>query len=246
MGAAIYKSAMPLDAPRKWLIAMFLSVLAFQPLQGSAGMTPQEVKAFEGYKVKAEKGDTAAQLNLGECYLYAFGVPEDEVMALKWLRAASEKGNIDAQYFLGCYLSDKKGDKHDKLESVKWLCRAADQGHIRAQYRLGGFYFYGYCVDNKDFDVAVKWYRKAAEQGDSNAQDMLGECYQDGFGVEKDEVEAYAFFNLASIASNASSRASLGKLEKKLSRAEIADGQKRTKELKKEIEAKIAASKARK
>jgi hypothetical protein len=63
--------------------------------------------------------------------------------------------------------------------------------------------------------------------------------YEDGVGVPKNEVEAYAYWNLAGAKSRIS-RDNLAELEKRLSRDEVAAGQKRTKELQKEIVAKKA------
>ncbi len=59
-------------AARPWLIAVILGLLALSPAH--AGMTPEEVKAFEGYKALAEKGDRDAQYNLGNSYLNGEGV----------------------------------------------------------------------------------------------------------------------------------------------------------------------------
>ena len=59
----------------------------------------------------------------------------------------------------------------------------------------------------------------------------------------KDSIEAYAYISLAGI-TNESARKFLTNLEKDLSRNEIVAGQKRAKELQKEIDAKIAAKKA--
>ena len=56
---------MPLAA-RSWLTAVLFGLMALSPAH--AGMTPEEVKAFEGYKAQAEKGDRVAQFNLGVCY----------------------------------------------------------------------------------------------------------------------------------------------------------------------------------
>ena len=55
-------------APRPWLSAILLAFMASLPSSAFAGMTPQEVKAFAGYKAKAEKGDADAQFNLGYFY----------------------------------------------------------------------------------------------------------------------------------------------------------------------------------
>jgi TPR repeat protein len=152
-------------------------------------MSPEEVKAFEGYKAKAEKGDAVAQFKLGF-----------------------------------------------------WYRKAADQGYADAQFNLGACYYKGEGVA-KDQVEAVKWYRMAADQGDAGAQFGLGVCYYNGEGVAKDQVEAYAFFNLAGITEEPA-RKLADYLEKRLSPEAVLRGQQRTKELQKEINAKIAANQA--
>ena len=62
--------------------------------------------------------------------------------------------------------------------------------------------------------------------------------------MEKDEIEAYAYYNLAGIHSNYALHY-FTILEKRMSRKEIVTGQKRTRELRKEIEDKIAANKSK-
>jgi len=61
--------------------------------------------------------------------------------------------------------------------------------------------------------------------------------------VAKDEIEAYAYWNLAGI-THEEARKNLALLEMSLSSESRLLGQKRTKELQKEIEAKKAAKKA--
>jgi hypothetical protein len=63
-----------------------------------------------------------------------------------------------------------------------------------------------------------------------------------GWGVPKDGIEAYAFYNLAGIWVE-HARKNREILEKRLSQEAVLRGQQRTKELQKEIEAKIAAKK---
>jgi hypothetical protein len=43
----------------------------------------------------------------------------------------------------------------------------------------------------------VKWYTLAAEKGDARAQSRLGWMYHEGTGVEKDQIAAYMWSNLA-------------------------------------------------
>ena len=88
----------------------------------------------------------------------------------------------------------------------------------------------------KDEVEAVKWFRKAADQGYALAQWFLGEYYAEGKGVAKDEVEAYALYNIAAISVPMAAEAR-GALEKQMSPDQRAAGQRRTKELQKEIAA---------
>jgi TPR repeat protein len=188
---------------------MLLAVLALLPASAFAGLTPEEVKAFQGIKVKAEKGDPKAQFYLGFCYVDGFGVAKDKVEAVKWYRKAAEQGGVDAQYKLGKVYRDGELVLRDDVEAMKWYRKAADQGHRTSQYELGLSYYNG-----------IR-------------------------GVEKDKIEAYAYWNLARGNSDyGEARRDFDYLEKHMSPEERLLGQKRSKELQKEIEAKSAAKKA--
>ena len=113
----------------------------------------------------------------------------------------------------------------------------AEQGDATAQHNLGVCYVTGQGV-KQDYAEAVKWYRKAAEQNNAKAQVSLGFCYYNGQGFEKDYAEAYAWFNLASKTDKKAAEVRDG-LEKKMSPQQVADAQKRTKELRAKIEAQL-------
>ena len=129
------------------------------------------------------------------------------------------------------------------VEAAKWWRKAADQGVAQAQYNLGIYYANGRGVA-RDPVEAVKWHRKAAEQWNAKALTELGLCYANGRGVAKDEVEAYAYSNLAGMTSESARQTREFFLDEKLSPATVLRGEQRTKELQKEIDAKIAAKKA--
>ena len=76
-----------------------------------------------------------------------------------------------------------------------------------------------------------------AETDDSEAQTRLGRLYCDGRGVEKDFVEAYAWLNLAARFDEKSTTLR-DSLELRMTPQQIADGQKRSKELRVAIETK--------
>jgi TPR repeat protein len=96
-------------------------------------------------------------------------------------------------------------------------------------------------------EQAVSRYRMAAERGDGRALYNLGACYRDGAGVAKDESQAYAYFTVAMASESKNgfapglAQGALTILERRMSESQITTGQRRAKELQKEIETKIAA-----
>ena len=124
-------------ALRPRIVVVLLGLVAFLPASVDAGMTPEEVKEFEGYQAKVGKGDAIAQYNLGFCYSNGHGVAKDEVEAVKLYRKAAEQGHAAAQCNLGFCYSNGEGVAKDEVEAVKWYRKAAEQGHAPAQDNLG-------------------------------------------------------------------------------------------------------------
>jgi hypothetical protein len=116
---------------------------------------------------KANAGDPAAQVAVGENYAKAAGATQDpENAADNWNKAA------------------------------EWYIKAAAQSYPPAEIRLADCYSYGHGVV-RDKVKAAEWYRKAAEQGDVGAQGTLATLYSLGQGVQQDDAEAYFWFDLA-------------------------------------------------
>jgi TPR repeat protein len=105
-------------AARSWLHTILLTVLVFLTSSASAEMTPAELKAFSGYKAKAEKGDPVAQFNLGFCFDTGLGVAKNQVEAVKWYRKAAGQGNAAAQCNLGYCYDNGEGVAKDQIEAV--------------------------------------------------------------------------------------------------------------------------------
>jgi TPR repeat protein len=72
---------------------------------------------------------------------------------------------------------------------------------------------------------AAKWYRKAAEQNDADAQLNLGVYYAEGVGVAQDQVEAYMWLVLAAGQGDENAKKGTTILENKMTREQIAQGQ---------------------
>jgi len=198
----------------------------------AAGANSAELGAV---KAKAAQGDVFAQFSLGVAYAEGQGVEKNSPMALEWYRRAAHQGYVGALYNLGVMYGTGRGVERDCAEAVKWFRKAADQGLAAAQFNLGLMYQNGQGVE-KDYADAARWYRKAADQGLAAAQFNLGLMYHKGHGVEKDYVEAYAYFNLAAKTID-DAAATREVLERLMAPQQVAEAQKRTKELAVKIEA---------
>ncbi len=81
---------MPLT-DRPWLMTLLAVLLALSPVQ--AGMTPEEVKSFDIYRARADKGESVAQFIRGYYYESGKGVDMDDVQAAFWYHKAAEQGH---------------------------------------------------------------------------------------------------------------------------------------------------------
>ena len=152
--------------------------------------------------------------------------PDADGELLTIIRASAAKGDAEGQLVLGrAYFYGNLGVPKDEAEGVKWYRKAAEQNHAPAQKMLGFCYDTGQGVP-KDYLEAVKWYRKAADQNYAPAQYRLGFCYDTGQGVPKDYLEAYKWLLLAAAQGDEDAKKAVPDLEDKMTREQIADGQK--------------------
>ena len=129
------------------------------------------------------------------------------------------------------YFNSLLGVAKDEAKAVTWYRKAAVQNDAEAQVNLGLCYASGQGVA-KDYVEAVKWFRKAAEQGHVKAQNNLGLCYDNGQGVAKDYVEAYKWWLLAAGQGDETAKKCLPALEFRMTREQIAEGEKLTRNFK--------------
>jgi TPR repeat protein len=154
------------------------------------------VEEAKSLSVRAEQGDTTAQVGLGHMYYDGQGVQQNFAEAARWYRKAAEQGNAKAQYGLGYMYHYGHGVPQDYGEAVQWYRKAADQGDAKGEVNLSLMYYRGLGVP-QDYAQAVKWYRKGADQGDAMAQDGLGLMYYQGQGVPQDYAEAARWYRKA-------------------------------------------------
>ncbi len=112
--------------------APILSVAHEAFLAGSLGVAVAE------YRSHAERGNRAAQNNLGVMYETGLGVAQDDFEAVKWYFKAADQGDATAQYNIGVLLvADYLGatkcsgvrQQEASIQAYKWFTAASEQGY---------------------------------------------------------------------------------------------------------------------
>lgn len=124
--------------------------------------------ALAEFRALAEKGDVAAQVNLGNLYMKGLGVRQNYAEALRWYRNAAEQNERMAQSKLGILYYYGLGVAQDYAEAGRWFHRAAEQGESGAQAVLGSLYALGEGFP-PDYVQAYYWYSLAVDQGNQEA-----------------------------------------------------------------------------
>ena len=166
------------------------------------------------------------------------GMSPEEVKTFEKDKAKANLGDADGQFGVGLWYAKGVGVPENMNQAVYWWKLAAMQGHPLAQLNMGYSHTMGVGGTTKDFSQAVIWFKKAADHEVTDAFEALGMCYKTGQGVPKDEIEAYAYFNLAG-ASKESARRKASEMEVKMPPEARLRGQKRAKEIMLEIGEKI-------
>lgn len=179
---------------------------ATEEVEPTSGKAP-----LEELRERAERGDPAAQVELGARYHRGKGVGQDLARARRWYGRAAEQGNAVGQFNLGVLYAFGDGIPKDPGEALKWYLRAAQTGYPSAQFNLGVLYATGEGV-TKDGREAARWYRKAAERGFRPAQLNLAMVYHLGEGIQKDEEEAKAWYAKAADGGDVRAQYALGLL----------------------------------
>jgi TPR repeat protein len=218
-----------------YITASLSLLIFFAPLPTYSGPRLDEIRT------KAEVGNAAAQVQLGDAYDIGAGVKKDVAEAIKWYRKAAEQGDAEGEYSIGGKYDSGDGLSQDYTEALKWYLKAAEQGHSTAQYNVGVLY-YRALGTHQDLAEAARWWRKAAEQGNADAQFWLGAFYYAGAGVLKDETEALAWFMLSAAAGNTEAAKQRDSLERSLDIKDSQLAQQRSMKIAQEIESRRSAS----
>ena len=162
--------------------------------------------AIAAYRKAADKGSTAAMVELGVMYGNGTGVPQDVTQARALLERAAGAGNPRGVANLAA-LSANTGTQTDPVRSRALLAKAAET-NAEAQYQLGLMLADG-VGGPKDEAGARALFEKAAAQDHAGALERMGTFARSGRGGPQDLSAAKVYYERAAALGNEDARAAL-------------------------------------
>ena len=166
--------------------------------------------AIAAWRKAADKGSSAAMVELGVMYANGSGVPRDERKARVLLERAAEAGNPRGVANLAA-LSSNTGVQADPVKARSQLSKAAET-NVEAQYQLGMMLAEGEGGPRDDVSARAL-FEKAAAQGHAGALERMGEFARNGRGGPKDASAARAYYEKAALLGNEDAKAALKRVE---------------------------------
>jgi TPR repeat protein len=165
-------------------------------------------EAIGAYRKAADKGSTAAMVELGVLYGTGTGVAKDEAQARKLFERAANGGNPRGI----SNLAAMDGAPQDPVQTRAVLSKLVAANSAEAEYRLGLMMADG--VGGPQDDVAARaLFEKAAAQEHAGALERLGAFAQSGRGGPQDASAAKAYYEKAAALGNEDAKAALKRAE---------------------------------
>lgn len=178
------------------------------------GVVKSEEKAIKWYKKAADQGHLNSQFGLGYLYDTSKSSIQSYSKAVKWYKKAADKNHALAQYNLALLYEYGYGVKIDINQALKWYKKAAAQGDEDAKVKIKKILASQESesvptlkearqeYDAKNYYSAFPKFLKLANQGDIEAQVFLGWMYRNGWGTDKNNIEAFKWFDKLSALDN--------------------------------------------
>jgi TPR repeat protein len=167
----------------------------------------QLMEAASAYRKAADKGSTAAMVELGVLLATGSGIAKDEAQARKLFERAAAGGNPRGATNLAA-LSEGGGAAPDPVKTRASLAKAAETNSAEAQYQLGMMMAEG-IGGPKDDAAARALFEKAAAQDHPGALERMGAFAQSGRGGPQDETAAKAYYEKAAALGNEAAKAAI-------------------------------------
>lgn len=170
-----------------WIILILLS--GCLPTASAQSPATQAAAVDAGLLAKANAGDAAAEVQVGELYAAGKGVAMDPVQAAAWYRKAADQNNVSGELHLAALYRDGAGKKflRDVEQAATWYRKAAEAGDAGAQGTLGVLYAYGQGVARNDVE-AYFWLDLAAAVPSPNQAQYAANRQMVGQHITADEL----------------------------------------------------------
>jgi uncharacterized protein len=168
----------------------------------------QMTEAMAAWRKAADKGSSAAMVELGVAYGMGIGVARDEAQARKLFERAAEAGNPRGVSNLAALGGG--GAPADPARSRELLGRAAET-NAEAQFQLGVMLSEG-SGGEKDDVAARAMFEKAAAQNHPAALERMGTFAAEGRGGPKDASAAKAYYERAAALGDEDAKKALERL----------------------------------
>ena len=170
----------------------------------------QWLEAIAAYRKAAEKGSTAAMVELGVLLAMGQGVAKDEMQARTLFERAAQAGNPRGVTNLAALSGG--GAPSDPVGARALLSRSAEANSAEAQYQLGLMIAEG--IGGPQDEVAARaWFEKAAAQSHPGALERMGAFARDGRGGPQDLAAAKAYYEQAAALGNEDAKAALERIK---------------------------------
>jgi hypothetical protein len=138
---------------------------------------------------KANSGDAAAEVAIGDKYAAGDGVAQNYKLGAEWYGKAAALGNILGEIHLADCFRDGRGITRDMTQAAAWYRKAADLGDASAQGTLAMLYTLGQGVPRSDVE-AYYWLDLAAAVKGPNQARYAANRQNVGTRITADELAA--------------------------------------------------------
>jgi TPR repeat protein len=152
--------------------------------------SPQQAGMAPALLARANGGDAAAAVLVGDSYAAGNGVARDLKQAAAWYQKAADKGDINGELHLAAlYRDGGKGFPRDMTQAAAWYRKAAEQGDVGAQGTLGTLYSMGQGVE-QSYVEAYYWLDLAAAVKGPKQEQYAANRQMMGAHITADELDA--------------------------------------------------------
>jgi len=167
--------------------------------------------AVAAYRKAADKGSSAAMVELGALLANGSAGAKDETEARSLFARAAAAGNARGAANLAALSADGSGSA-DPAEARAMLAKAAETNSAEAQFQLALMMANG--VGGPKDDVGARGlFERAAAQGHAGALDWMGNFAETGRGGPEDKNAAKNYYEKAAALGNDDAKAALERLK---------------------------------